>query len=182
MFGIKQISEFVRETGKTTFTLEELAQRLGVRPRSAKRYALEAQKLGAAKVEDNVVVVDKARLAVLEEAVRGLDSEESLMRLLLALKEKGVVGDVKVKLVSSHDGALEKLQILLEPGSASKALEAAKEAVASKRLSVLVVLAPPYLVPEIFALLRSRYGVPPENVIELSGAQKVIVVEKAAKK
>ncbi|MEM4475543.1 MAG: hypothetical protein QW405_03930 [Fervidicoccaceae archaeon] len=174
-----QIDEFVRKTNRTEFSLREFAETVGVKLESARRYVLEAQRLGVVRLEGDRVVVDRSALVVLKETLGGLKDWESLLRLLNALKERGLVKDVRAKRSESPGGCAEHLEILLGANSdAKEQLQLILSRIKSGS-SVLLVVAPSYLIPEIYASLRSAHNLPPDSMVELSCGVKVITIEKA---
>lgn len=179
MFGVKQVMDFVEKTGKTRFTIKELARARGVREESAKRYVHEAQRFGIAVVKGNRVEVDPIRMAILREALWGLDSVESLLRLLRALEKKGLIREVRVQRAGDPEGTVEKFMVLLPPDKRDeKLLEFIKEQVEKYNQKLIALLLPSYLVGDVYLFLRNRFNLPPNSLIELSSDMGLIVFRR----
>jgi len=174
VFGVNQIADFYRKTGKTTFTLEEFMNVLGVKETSAKRYLHEASRLGVVFPSGEGYVIDEARLTIIYEAVWGLKDTDSLLRFLKALEKKGLIKGVGYRTEERGSLSSDVFKAIVGEELDPKALSKLEAALSDPSSKVLCTVAPSYLTTDLLLLIKNRLNLPATSFIELS--QKVAVV------
>lgn len=178
MFGVKQISSFIEKSGKTSFTLREFSQVLGVKETSAKRYLHEAARLGLITLKDGIYHIDDARLTIINEAIYGLKDQDSLIKFLKALEKKGTIKNVSIKREEKGDINVDFFKITLKSELDEKSLQKLNQALSDPSSKILCTIVPSYLTTELILLIKNRLNLPATSFIEISSKTTVVVFER----
>ncbi len=178
MFGVKQIMDFVEKTGKTKFTIKELARTRKIKEDSAKRYVHEAQRFGFVTVKNNRVIVDPIKMTLLKEVLWGLEDTNSLIRFLRTLEKKGLIKNIKRRRETDAEATVEQFKLILPEEMDKRVVEKIKESIEKENMKVIALVIPQYLVTDVYLLLRNRLNLPPNSLIELSKDVGIIFFEK----